>query len=651
MTLGAFLALALLGGVHVAGGLAVLWLWLRPARRCDWPLVSGLIAATTFYAMPIVACAFLNRISRELVAAFALVPALALGVLAVRGQFGALFAEIGAGLAPDAKASRGGRWCERLLAGGLALLLLVLLFAGARLPIRTWDARDYHALNAMRWHETHRFLLDSYGPPTQDPIYACAEVYPNAKALLPFLVLEWTGKEAGTALAQWPFLLLALAGMFSLVRRAAGGPRWIAWVGVWFVVLAPEVLLQAMESYSDVMLLAGCVGFVAVAVRARAEGLQAGVIVAGALAIGITAGAKAASYPMAALMSLALPLVVLVRRRECIPCSISHMACLVALSLAAALAFTGPWLARGVFHYENPIYPNELILAGQRIFSGPIAAGTSWKQVELMVGTSGVTAWVQAMFEATRLPVIGAWSGGFGAHTVILGVPALVLVLLLGRTASGGRETLLAVALFGVLLVASPLRIVLRYVLFEVALFGLAYCWMLARIPPLARSGWLLMLGLLGAFNLARTVPAVLLETRPPEWVTYALFSGDSRPAMMDRAPDVWSALDAWREVEATEHSVVGVTPGIAPWAARPLAARASVVRVSRTGSAARADKAATAEPTLLYATRTHPVFVEALADPERTPLLWRRIDGGTYRRELPAETEAALFSREAGAR
>jgi hypothetical protein len=462
----------------------------------------------------------------------------------------------------------------------VAILLLAVLCLGSRLPIRIWDAAHYHALNPMRWAETGRFIVDSYGAPRSDPYIAAAEVYPNQKAVLPFSILLFTGREAGTALAQWPYLLLWFGSVCGLFRRAQL-PVWTIVPGFLFVFCAPEVMLQSVEAYADIAFLSCAIAVVWACTRTWQGETDFRSVAITALCFGLLSGTKPTAYVACATLGTAFLAAYMVkssgppaRRLLC------GLGALAVVLLACAVA-AGPWFFHAWIHLSNPVFPMKVTLGGRVLLDGPYTPDFNTAFMRHYTQAEGLAAWWGMLCEKWREPSIASWWGGLGAHAAILGLPAsgILIAAMVGRQvrARFGFVTLL----FGLLTISSSCLVLARFALVQLGFSALAFAWILSETAFVFRIALLTALGGLSLYNMARTAPAILCVTRPPEVVAFALLSGHFRAAMMDSSPDQFATLDYWREVAARDGAKLAIPASMTPWYARPLAKGATVQRVS----------------------------------------------------------------------
>jgi len=636
------LMIAFLGIIHLVAGYQITRHVWRPRRLSDVPAAWVLTSLTSFYGGPILLGEITGWINRWTVA---LAAVLTLGLVYIARRRHPEPAFSLADLRGGVRRMSRGELTQWVL---IACLLLGSLAIGSILPIRKADAAEYHAINPMRWAQTHRFDLRSYGGPELNPHIIAGEVFPNVKAVLPFLILEYTGKEDGTAMAQWPFLVLLTAALFGFYKRL-GVPGWAAAAGVLFSLLAPEVLLQSLEAYADLAFVAGQIAIAWILLAIWQDGPTRRNVRVAALSFAFLVGSKPTSLFMAAMLGAALLGFVLYKSQA----STRGRRVLNALGafvtvFSACFILAGPWYLRGLTEYANPVYPIEVKFGDTVVFPGVYDQNVGTVYAQSAQGTSGRWAWLMIMNEGYRLPLLASYFGGLGAHALILGFPAFLLFLAAGWQGGRWKKYYPVAWLFFLMYYASPVKVWPRLILFELALYGFVFVWLLTEVPRWVRIVLLSVFFVLGGYNLLRTIPAVLYRTRPPELVAFPALTGHRRHVQMDTFPDEFTALDYWRLHLGRDGHVLAL-PDLWSWYARPLNRNASVVRVPRLEENrnvnAWADSLLELGATHLYTQRKIPEFAAALDHPERFRPLFRRLDSGA---ESPwfiqPSDEAAIF-------
>ncbi|MGI8905270.1 MAG: hypothetical protein ACR2IE_02125 [Candidatus Sumerlaeaceae bacterium] len=634
--------IALLALVHLGAACVLTDRFWKPARRADYPTTVLLTAFTTFYGLPVILGYTTSFINTWTVVGSA---ALAVGMAALCSR---RFTPGDVTFRNTVTTLRQMSRSEIAAWGCVAAVLVIALLVGATLPIRIWDAASYHSLAPMRWAQSHRFQLDSFGDPTLYPYLGAGEVYANLKAMLPFLILDWTGKLDGTALAQWPFFAAIPVLLLGIFRRA-GLPRWTVPLGALFCMLAPEVLLQSIEAYADIVFFTAQLMVVWACLVTWSEGPSLRTMLLTSLAFAQLAASKPTGLTGSVALGIAYLTVVIMRTQGGPSHRLRRTGIALILVVAACALIAGPWYMHGLLKLNNPVYPIE-VAAGQKvIFPGPYKPDFNTQYTERYAQASGVRAWWRMAMDTWRPSLLASWSGGMGLHSVTLGLPALALFLLLGVRGVAWRERLLILILFAVMLVSCPTRILARFALFELALGALCFCWLLSYVTTLPRRALVTLAAACMGYDLYATIPSIQYRTRPVELIAYNLLSGDRRALRDDSFPDEYSTLDYWREHVAEKKATLAIPGEMAPWFAYAPNTGAGVVRIadSKAGEpSARwlADLTA-ARATHIYALRKSENFRVAMADPKHFRLLMHRIDSGAESSLwLEPEPEAALF-------
>jgi hypothetical protein len=641
------LTIGMLAVMHCACAWVVICHAWRPTRRCDVPVLVLLTAFATFYMVPVLVGWATGRMNLWVIGAGA---GVAIAVAVAAGWTG--WAKCTGWTAWTARTKPAALETARSVGVGGALswlpILLILaatLWAGARLPIRNHDAVCYHALNPLRWAETGRFVIDAAGDPVANPYWATAISFPNPKGILVFLVLKLTNREAGTALAQWPFLLLLVAAGLALFRRI-GLPHWAAAAGILFMLLAPEVLLQSLDAYADLAFLAAQVAVIWACVAVWQDGPRWCLLALGGLAFAALAGTKPTALTVGA--ALGMVYLVIVWTRSPLAARWRRTAGALGIALVLSFAASGPWYVSAIRQFGNPLYPFEVRLGGRVLLPGAYPLNINQEFSATYVGSRGMQAWWDMMTEKSRTPRLAGYGGGLGAHTLILGVPSALLALGALAYRRHRRVLLLPVALFALILAATPCWMVARFVLFELAAYGLAFGWLLSVTTPAMRGLLLCALLGLGGYNVARTLPSVLGEPAPPEQVAYALFSGHTRGAQVRAYPDEVSAVDYWREHLSAHGGTLAVPKDYPPFNARPLFPGAAVLRGPEfdpaTGPRAWADALRASGATLVFVWHNTPGYRAALADTADFSVVFDRVDGSAEDPLMGQQVNGALL-------
>lgn len=634
--------------LHILAGWSVTVRLWRPTRLSDAPALVLLTAFATYYAVPVLlgwVTGWMNMGIIGLGTAAAI-------AFAGWSWFRSRTLPPAFSLAQLRESLRAKPWIELALWTSIAFLSLALLWHASNLPIRVWDARDYHSINALRWAETGRFELRYFEAVAPAAPEARAEVWPNLKAVLPFIILRTTGSELATATTQWPFLLFAFAALLGIGRRI-GLPGWGCAIAAWFLLGAPEVLLQTQDAYADVMfcsaqLLCGLLLLARWQERAGpyATRLGQGPI---PLAFALLTGAKPTGLLAAGVLGTAY-IALLLREswREGFPVAARRTALAVAMVVAVAIAASGAWYSFGLREYGNPLYPVRVQLGDRVLLKGIYSTDINNFYLQRYTGKTGLAAWWNGFLEVPRLPTLSAWSSGYGAHSAVLGFAALGVfaALIPFGTQRGPRLQLLAMLLL--LAAGSTALAVPRFSLFLVAGMGLAFAWILWISHGFLRAPIAVVFVALLGFNLERTLPSLPYRTRSPILWAFPQLTGHYRSTMIDDFPDGYGSLDWWRDVVGGEGRVLAIEVPLSPWVARSSSPGDDYRIVSRPvagGEAAWAEAVAKSGATHLLAAYDSPAFEAARRSPEHFRLAFRRVEShAIHAWAVRPREDAALF-------
>ncbi|MDX1971898.1 MAG: hypothetical protein SFY68_05130 [Candidatus Sumerlaeia bacterium] len=461
---------------------------------------------------------------------------------------------------------------EFLLFALLTGTILILYCVGLYYSSGIWDAASYHLVGPMQWSLTNQFEQSTPAFGNFSAVRLLAETAPNSKGIIPFLILEWTNQEQGTALVQWPFLLIALAAFYSIARRAELS-RYLSLLVTAFLLFVPEILLQSLESYADVQYLAAQLCLIALLLQIWQQGHSQQRLWLLAFAFALLTSSKPNGLPQGGVYGILL-LALLYFRSLSVPlvARLSILRDAIICVCFVSFVVAGPWYLRNLIVYENPLYPVRVEVAGRILFQGPMAMDVSRQATAQFQGVTGVAGWWKGISEAERLPMVGGWSTGLGTHTFLLGLPA-VLFLTLFLLAHPRRGLLLPVVLlFAFFWLVNPVKNLPRFGMIQIAAAGLAFALILQDANRYISILLQLILGTLLIFNVYRTIPAVAYRMRPAEVALFPVVTGVWRGDMVDVAPEAFTGLDWWREVEAkSETRLAVVNPELELWWARPL--------------------------------------------------------------------------------
>jgi hypothetical protein len=473
---------------------------------------------------------------------------------------------------------RGWTFGELLLLALITGTTLVLFFVGLYYSSGIWDAASYHLVGPMQWSLTNQFEQSTPAFGNVSAVRLLAETAPNSKGILPFLILEWTNQEQGTALVQWPFLLMALAAVYSIARRAELS-RYLSLMVTTFLLFVPEVLLQSLEAYADVQYLAAQLCLIALLLQLWQDEHSSQRLWLLAFAFALLTSSKPNGLPQGGVYGILL-LMMLYARNLSVPLGARLNILRDAIICVCFVSFVvaGPWYLRNLIVYENPLYPVRVEVAGRILFHGPTAMDVSRQATAQFQGVQGIGGWWKGISEAERLPMVGGWSTGLGTHTFLLGFPAVLLLLLLVYAHPRRYMLLPVIFLFAFFWLVNPVKNLPRFGMIQAAAAGIAFAMILQHAQRFFSILLQLLLGTLLFYNMYRTIPAVAYRMRPAEVALFPLVTGVWRGDMVDAAPDAFTALDWWREVEATpETRLAIVDPTIELWWSRPLNSEARI--------------------------------------------------------------------------
>jgi hypothetical protein len=320
-----------------------------------------------------------------------------------------------------------------------ALVLLATLVVAWRLlvayvyPSSGWDALAYHLTAVAGWLQ--------HGRIGSNELHVFASSFPSNGELLVAWIPLFRHTDTWVDATQLPFAILGALAVAGLARMAgARGPA--AAAGGALFVLAPIVQTQATSNYVDLfvaaLFLAGLY-FLCRAFGDESRGRPVSTptyLVLSGCAGGLALGAKPTGVILATVLAVALVAGIIVRERRGgigIP-----RARAVALCVVPMLVFGGFWYARNVIEHGNPVYPGEVRILGQRVFSGPgvalsAAPGGSEPVAILKSWGHDVTRIFHGSLEKYHRE--DELHGGLGLVWLLLGLPLLIpfVIQLLNR--------------------------------------------------------------------------------------------------------------------------------------------------------------------------------------------------------------------------
>lgn len=613
--------------LHIVAGLVISGRVFRPQNRTEHLLLAGLLAYSTFYLVPLTT-GWITGLMNVYVLAIGLAAAL-IGAAAAwywgRGRTSQLWHIKTITLRP---------WGEWIVWAVTILILLLLFTAGLVLPARFCDAPSYHMANPMRWHQTGKFILDSFGPLALSDQMISAECAPNVKAIWGFAVLLLTRDMSGTALAQFPFVLLLAVTARALALRL-GTAGWLASIASLVSIVVPEIVLQSLDAYADVIFAAGQIVLVWSLVYLWQNPFGWRSIAIPAFGFAILYGAKSAALVIGGVIGLLYGILLIWKTWKAHKWQApAWIVAAFVITLGAICVSGGPWYYHAWKEFGNPVFPYALELKGKTIFPGPMSTSVNQSMLMAYTGASGLQAYWNTLREVWRIPAFASWSGGLGAGMFIIGIPALVLFFIgAAMPGHGAGSRRIFVLSFLALTLATPTLAIARFSLFQPVMGAIAFAW-LATIMPLVTRIFAVLIALAAAgYDFYMAVPSIQVLRKPPELLAFHILSGFDRGALVDTYPDQYTALDYWKEevsgpgkklaIHGTE---IELWFTYAPWSP------ADTIRV-------RAPKGPDevkdwhqdlllAGVTHLYMKRTEPAWEHVVARPDLFPVLMRRLDG-----------------------
>jgi len=617
-----------IGTAHIFSGLIVAKLYFKPKNRTELLLIGSLLSFVTFYMIPI-ALGWATGYMNGWIIAAGLGSAVTSAVFAGYKQrkTGGLFTTSASAL------FRGRFWLEWVIIACGGVLLLLLLTAGSVLPVRYADAPSYHMSNPMSWHRTGRFILESFGEKELSEQATSSECAPNVKAILPFLVLLITKDTPGTALAQFPFLLILVVAVRALSLRI-GARNWVASLAAVATIAIPEVFLQSIEAYSDLMFLSGQAVVAWSLVYLWQEKVTWRSLFYPAVGFGILAGAKSAFIATGGVLGMFYGILLIVK---CFPLYGKK----TPIKIGVALLFTivsilstgAPWFYHAWQKFNNPVYPIKVRLGDTVIFDGRFESTINSEMLESYTGVTGGEAYWNTLRETSRSPILSSWSGGLGAAMFICGIPALGLFILLSLWTGAGVDARRILVVSGILLtIACPTLAIARFSLYQPVIALVALAWLLTIFPVIFRAVGSMLLCVIIFYDISMSTASILYRARPAEVVAFNLLSGYSRGALLDTHPAQYTALDFWREEVSKPGLTLGLPPyGIGVWQSYAPWSPANILRYRHpTGNEDASTwytELSNHNVTHLYLQKHNPGFQVALSNPKYFRLLVRRLD------------------------
>ena len=387
-------------------------------------------------------------------------------------------------------------------------LTAVVIVAGALFGWLTWlslllpphfcDAVTTHSVSPLAWYYDQAFSWPVRG-------FWFRHDNLNGYIKLPNFLFYYNVLGPGThnfmTMGQWQGLVLTMLAVYATVRELGGG-RNAGWLGALGVLSAPEIVIQTLDCYTDV-LVAGSLAVVllGVVLVAREPGWRS----LAAFTMACAAAVAVKSPSLVQVMPLWVPVCAwgLWRMRaEGWPRVWRTVAgCAGLMLVVGGFFYIVSWIKLG-----NPIYPFEVKLGGRVIFPGALDVGIAEGFLLDPVGLTRWSAVPVAWGERVGGTSLGNPFSGLGPMFVVLGVPAL-LACLVAALRRRRVDVAMLVAAVVLLFVVHPSRWQPRYTLYLVP----AACVAIAWVWHLGGRGWravvslAVLVGVLGGF--ARSVP------------------------------------------------------------------------------------------------------------------------------------------------
>lgn len=388
-----------------------------------------------------------------------------------------------------------------------AALLGWLTWLSLLLPPHFCDAVTTHSVSPLAWYFDQAFSWPVRGFWSRSGIM-------NGYIKLPNFLFYYNVLGPGThgfmTMGQWQGLVLTMLAVYATVRELGGG-RNAGWLGALGVFSAPEIVIQTLDCYTDVLVAGSlAVALLGVVLAAREPGWRS-------LAAFTMACAAAVAVKSPSLVQV-MPLWITVclwgawrMRREGWPRVWRTAAgCAGLMLVVGGFFYIVSWIRLG-----NPIYPFEVRFGGTVIIRGAldVSGGEAF-----LLDPVGLTRWSAvpvAWGERVGGTSLGSPFSGLGPMFVVLGLPALLagLVAALRRRRT---DVALLVAAVVLLFVVHPSRWQPRYTLYlmPAACVAIAWVWHLGGRGWRAVVSLAVLVGVLGGF--ARSVPYQVAGFKSP---------------------------------------------------------------------------------------------------------------------------------------
>ncbi|MCB2155641.1 hypothetical protein KQI84_12210 [bacterium] len=446
----------------------------------------------------------------------------------------------------------GASWKARFAWAIVVLWVLGMSAPGWFLTPRTWDAVECYMLQPVDYLPPHEFSLSLPLPGGPEQYRTLGETFPNLKGFWAIQVMLGRDSMKGAGLAQVPFLFIALVALWGIGRRLEL-PAWTTAVGAFFLISMPEVMLQSTELYTDVQTSSTLLIVLWALTGLDREAFPRRWIVVAGLAFGHLAAAKASLLITGGLLGLLA--VGLAMHRAGKGKRIQFGALMLASGLIGGVVLAGPWLLRGAIVYHNPIYPISVSVGDHMILPGTGPASLNTGVLMSQTGLTESQAYLNSALEGGGITHLGFIAGGWGPQGLVFGLPALILLAVLGfrRNATRWRLILAVVAL---VILGSPdlwwPRFGLQVLIF--ATVGVA-AWM-ALADRWQRILLMMLLIVFAGWNGLRVVPSILFRCYEPIILAYPFITGDPIPLLEEHRPDEFAARDFAREIAGSDPGV-----------------------------------------------------------------------------------------------
>gem|GEM_PF-6774366 len=420
-------------------------------------------------------------------------------------------------VSPQTPISDARKW--RVTVRGLLTTILVIVLGAIGVwitglsflfPPHFADAVATHCLATMAW-----FYDKSFSWPVQgfSHVHDNINGYIKLPAFLFYYNVLGPGTQNFMSMAQWQGLVLTLLATFATVRQL-GGERNAGLLAALGVFSAPEISIQVLDTYLDMMVLGALmVVLLGLVLVVQLPGRRS----AGFFTLACAAAVawKAPNLPQVLPVWVAGCVWVLWRLRG----QMTRPLLLKMITEWAAVMATVGGFFYWVIWYKmgNPLYPFELKIAGRVLFAGAFESSVA---ENFLLFPAGLTRWSAIPIswgERVSDTSLGSPFSGFGPMYVLLGLPAALVAFI-----SALRRRRADVAWFIIAVVAMfllhPSRWQPRYTLFLVpsVCVALGWLWQQGARPWKALLGTAIMLGVLANRQFAELSSRLCLPDARP---------------------------------------------------------------------------------------------------------------------------------------